>query len=81
MYEKIVNWYLSCRAVPYWYILLTDCCIVLFSGIVGYTVNHGLPSTSGQLKTCSCRLCLSALLSCRFPPVPYIQRHNPADYC
>lgn len=62
MYEKIVNWYLSCRAVPYWYILLTDCCIVLFSGIVGYTVNHGLPSTSDQLGRLVLAVC--AYLPC-----------------
>lgn len=58
MYEKLINWYLSSRAVPYWYVLLTDCCIVIFSGIVGYAVHHGLPQTPDELGRLSLAVCV-----------------------
>lgn len=41
MYKKIAYWYLSREAVPYWYILITDCMMVFLSGILAYAVNHG----------------------------------------
>lgn len=42
MYKKITDWYLSRKAFPYWCVFLTDCFIVLFSGIIAYAINHGL---------------------------------------
>lgn len=42
MHKKLINWYLSRDAVPYWFVLLTDSCIVFSSGIMAYAVNHGL---------------------------------------
>lgn len=34
--RKISNWYFSGKALPYWGLLILDCCIVAFSGYVGY---------------------------------------------
>ncbi len=42
MYNKIVDWYLSRDALPYWYLLLADCIIVYIAGILAYAINHGL---------------------------------------
>lgn len=42
MYKKLIGWYLSREAVPYWYVLLADSSIVFASGIFSYAVNHGL---------------------------------------
>ena len=33
--RKISNWYFSGKALPYWGLLILDCCIVAFSGYVG----------------------------------------------
>lgn len=33
-FSSIINWYFSRRALPYWCILLLDCAIVMFSGLV-----------------------------------------------
>ncbi|QUT74857.1 UDP-N-acetyl-alpha-D-glucosamine C6 dehydratase [Bacteroides salyersiae] len=32
--QKITNWYFSKKALPYWCVLVLDCLIVLFSGLV-----------------------------------------------
>ena len=45
-FEKIANWYFTKKAVPYWGILLLDCLIVVISGLVCYTLDHGATSTS-----------------------------------
>ena len=39
--RKISNWYFSGKALPYWGLLILDCCIVAFSGYVGYYVDLG----------------------------------------
>ena len=66
MPQKLINWYLSCQAIPYWYVLLTDCCIVLFSGMVGYTINHGLPPSTSALANLFIAVC--AYLPCYASP-------------
>ena len=33
-FSSIINWYFSRKALPYWCILLLDCAIVMFSGLV-----------------------------------------------
>lgn len=40
MLAKIINWYLSHDALPYWYLLIADCVILLFAGVVAYFANH-----------------------------------------
>lgn len=44
MREKIINWYLSCESLPYWFILLTDCCIVMMSVVAGFIMTNGIPT-------------------------------------
>lgn len=39
--KKLTDWYFSKRAVPYWCILLLDCLIVLFSGLVDSYIEIG----------------------------------------
>ncbi len=43
---KILNWYFSKSALPYWYILLFDCLAVLFSGFICYALDHGPHTTA-----------------------------------
>lgn len=38
---RLSHWYFSRRALPYWGILLLDCFIVFFSGMLVYALNHG----------------------------------------
>lgn len=40
-FRDLYKWYFSKRALPYWTILVLDCCFVLFSAILAYSVNHG----------------------------------------
>lgn len=39
---KFSHWYFSRKALPYWGILLLDCLIVFFSGLLVYALNHGV---------------------------------------
>lgn len=62
MREKLIHWYLSRSAIPYWLILLSDTFIVLVSGFAAYVVNHGLVNSVLNLRD----LCLAvfAYLPC-----------------
>ena len=40
-FDKVINWYFSRRALPYWSILLIDCLCVLIAGVVAFSVKHG----------------------------------------
>ena len=37
-FDKILNWYFSKNSLPYWIILLIDCAIVMFSGVLTYWI-------------------------------------------
>ena len=43
--KKLANWYFSRRTLPYWYILIFDCLVVLVSGLVCYALDHGVLHT------------------------------------
>lgn len=43
--DKAVSWYFSRQALPYWTILAIDCLEILISGIIVYTITHGLTTT------------------------------------
>ena len=43
---KLANWYFTKRAIPYWGIIALDCVILLFSGLVCFTLEHGVVATS-----------------------------------
>ena len=48
MIKKIAGWYFSRQALPYWCILFFDCLVVLLSGLVCYTLDHGVLHTLRQ---------------------------------
>lgn len=37
-FDKILNWYFTKNSLPYWSILLIDCTIVMFSGVLTYWI-------------------------------------------
>ena len=39
LFDKIINWYFTKRALPYWLILVMDCLIVLASGLFCYYID------------------------------------------
>lgn len=39
--EKLTGWYFSKGALPYWYILLLDCILVIAAGIFSYYIIYG----------------------------------------
>ena len=41
LFRKVVDWYFSNKALPYWCILLLDCVIVAFSTYVGHYIEQG----------------------------------------
>ena len=41
LFRKVVDWYFSNKALPYWCILLIDCVIVAFSTYVGHYIELG----------------------------------------
>lgn len=43
-FDKVVNWYFSRKALPYWSILLIDCLCILVAGIVAYSIKRGATS-------------------------------------
>ena len=36
--DKLLNWYFTKNSLPYWVILLIDCAIVIFSGVLSYWI-------------------------------------------
>lgn len=49
MLRKILTWYTSRAALPFWLLALTDCAIVYVAGVSGYALNHSLAATVGNL--------------------------------
>lgn len=43
---KLLHWYFSKDALPYWCVFLFDCLVVVFSGLTCYTLDHGAETTS-----------------------------------
>ncbi|MCQ2334641.1 MAG: polysaccharide biosynthesis protein [Paludibacteraceae bacterium] len=41
-FSKLINFYFSKNAAPYWIILILDCIIVLFSGLISHMLNAGV---------------------------------------
>ena len=44
-FSRLSAWYFSKKSLPYWGIILLDCCLILFSGLLVYTLNNGVLST------------------------------------
>lgn len=47
MRQRLINWYISKAALPYWFIFAADCAIIYLSGLLAYVLNHGLAYTVG----------------------------------
>ena len=45
LFSRLSTWYFSKKSLPYWGIILLDCCLILFSGLLVYTLNNGVLST------------------------------------
>ena len=46
MLTKIIRWYLSHDALPYWYLLIADCVLIFLAGIVAFYANHSAESVN-----------------------------------
>ena len=44
-FSRLSTWYFSKKSLPYWGIILLDCCLILFSGLLVYALNNGVLST------------------------------------
>ena len=44
LFSRLSTWYFSKKSLPYWGIILLDCCLILFSGLLVYTLNNGVLS-------------------------------------
>ena len=40
LFDKLLNWYFTKNALPYWSILLLDSLIIIFSGMTTYWIFH-----------------------------------------
>lgn len=53
-FSKLIHWYFSKGAWPYWCVLILDCAIVYISSLLMYALDHGLEHTAaiiGPLMT------------------------------
>lgn len=48
MHRRLIDWYISKAALPFWLVFAADCTIIYLSGIAAYILNHGLANTVGQ---------------------------------
>ena len=62
LFSRLSTWYFSKKSLPYWGIILLDCCLILFSALLVYTLNNGVLSTLDILGHL-----LVALLVCLIP--------------
>lgn len=47
LFSKLSTWYFSRKTLPYWSIILLDCLVILFSGLLVYALNNGIFATKG----------------------------------
>ena len=45
LFSRLSTWYFSKKSLPYWGIILLDCCLILFSALLVHTLNNGVLST------------------------------------
>lgn len=57
--KDLMKWYFSKKALPYWSILLLDCCFVLLAGILAYIINHGVLNTATVFVPLVLSLCIA----------------------
>ena len=54
--KKIASWYFSKQALPYWCVLVYDTLVVLISGLVCLTLDHGVHATLSHFFPVICTL-------------------------
>ena len=62
MMRRIINWYFSRKALPYWCILVMDCVIVFLSGLFVFYLQHGWADLVSRFAQVSVGLLVSLLL-------------------
>lgn len=62
MMRRIINWYFSRKALPYWCILVMDCVIVFLSGLFVFYLQHGWADLVGRFAQVSVGLLVSLIL-------------------
>lgn len=60
-FKDLMRWYFSKKAMPYWSILILDCCFVFFAGILSYIINHGVANTINEFSSLAWTLGLFCL--------------------
>ena len=63
LFDKILNWYFTKNALPYWSILLIDCLIIVFSGVTVYWVFHWTDLLADNLPIVLCTTFIFVVLS------------------
>lgn len=51
MLNKLLTWYTSRAALPFWFVFAADCLIVFLSGLMAYAVNYSASETLTSLGT------------------------------
>ena len=62
MMRRIINWYFSRKALPYWCILVMDCVIVFLSGLFVFYLQHGWANLVSRFAQVSVGLLVSLIL-------------------
>ena len=62
MMRRIINWYFSRKALPYWCILVMDCVIVFLSGLFVFYLQHGWADLVSHFAQVSVGLLVSLIL-------------------
>lgn len=60
--RRIINWYFSRKALPYWCILVMDCVIVFLSGLFVFYLQHGWGDLVSRFAQVSVGLLVSLIL-------------------
>ena len=62
MMRRIINWYFSRKALPYWCILVMECVIVFLSGLFVFYLQHGWADLVSRFAQVSVGLLVSLIL-------------------
>ena len=63
LFDKILNWYFTKNALPYWSILLIDCLIIVFSAMSIYLLFHQADLLAENFPKVLLTSCIFVLLS------------------
>lgn len=56
--SKLLRWYFSRAALPYWAILILDCILVFVAGLLSYFLHHGAPTSPDLIFGIICTLAI-----------------------